>query len=93
ACPPGMTETMTLIFERATIRIDGLQAQVFHPDGRVEMLGAAGASGSGADPMAFDHASHRDLIAAFLDAVEGKAPLAVDLSDLIATRDLIDAMT
>ncbi|MFN3526820.1 MAG: Gfo/Idh/MocA family protein, partial [Paracoccus sp. (in: a-proteobacteria)] len=25
ACPPGMTETMTLIFERATIRIDGLQ--------------------------------------------------------------------
>ncbi|TGN42977.1 Gfo/Idh/MocA family oxidoreductase [Paracoccus liaowanqingii] len=93
ACSPGMTETMTLILERATIRIEGLRATVFHADGRVEDLGGQGASGSSADPMAFDHASHRDLIAAFLDALEGRAPLAVDLSDLIATREMIDVMT
>ncbi|MBL3675437.1 hypothetical protein [Paracoccus aerius] len=43
--------------------------------------------------MAFDHASHRNLISAFLDALEGKAALAVDLSDLLKTRELIDAMT
>lgn len=33
ACFPGMPETMTLIFERMTIRLEGLQAQVFHHDG------------------------------------------------------------
>lgn len=93
SCRPGMAETITLIFEGATIHIDGLRAQIFHRDGRVEVLGAAGASGNAADPMAFDHACHRDLIAAFLDALEGREPLSVDLSDLIATRDLIDAMT
>lgn len=93
SCYPGMTETMTLIFERATIRIDGLQAQVFHADGRSEEWGAKGASGNTADPMAFDHADHRNLITAFLDAAEGRAPLAVDLFDLIATRELIDRMT
>lgn len=43
--------------------------------------------------MAFDHAGHRELISSFLDALEGKAPLAVDMSDLIETRELIDAMT
>lgn len=93
ACYPGMAETMTLIFERLTIRIEGLQAQVFHHDGRIETFGGEGASGNAADPMAFDHAGHRELITAFLDAIEVKAPLAVDLSDLIKTRELIDAMT
>nr|WP_111298516.1 Gfo/Idh/MocA family oxidoreductase [Paracoccus saliphilus] len=93
ACYPGMPETMTLIFERMTIRIEGLQAQVFHHDGRIVTVGGEGASGNAADPMAFDHAGHQELISAFLDALEGKAPLAVDLSDLIKTRELIDAMT
>lgn len=92
SCHPGMTETITLIFERATVRIDALLAQVFHHDGRVEELGDRSNSGNSADPMAFDHASHRDLIAAFLDAVEGRAPLSVGLDDLIATRATIDRM-
>ena len=73
ACYPGLPETMTLIFERMTIRLHGLQAEVFYPDGQVETLGGEGASGNAADPMAFDHASHRDLISAFLDALEGRA--------------------
>ncbi len=93
ACFPGMPETMTLIFERMTIRLKGLQAQVFHHYGQVETLGGEGASGSAADPMAFDHASHRELMSAFLDALEGKTALEVDLSDLLRTRELIDAMT
>ena len=93
ACYPGLPETMTLIFERMTIRLHGLQAEVFHHDGQIETLGGEGASGNAADPMAFDHASHRDLISAFLDALEGRAALPVDLSDLLQTRDLIDAMT
>ena len=83
ACYPGLPETMTLIFERMTIRLHGLQAEVFHHDGQVETLGGEGASGNAADPMAFDHASHRDLISAFLDALEGRAALPVDLSDLL----------
>lgn len=92
SCHPGMAETMTLILEEATIRIEGLQAQVFHHDGRVDHLGEQGASGNTADPMAFDHVGHRDLIAGFIDALEGSAPLAVDLSDLISTREVIDAI-
>lgn len=43
--------------------------------------------------MAFGDAGHRELISPFLDALDGKAPLAVDMSDLIETRELIDAMT
>lgn len=93
ACYPGMPETMTLILERMTIRLRGLQAQVFYHDGRIETLGGEEASGSAADPMAFDHAGHRELMSAFLDALEGKVALSVDLSDLLKTRELIDAMT
>lgn len=93
ACYPGMAEAMTLIFEHATVQIDAALARVSHQDGRVEEIGTEGASGNTADPMAFHHGPHRDLIAAFLDAVEGKVPLSVDLSDLVATREFIDQMT
>lgn len=92
SCYPGMPETMTLMFEHATVRINGLQAQVFRHDGRIEEVGREGASGNAADPMAFDHANHRELIAALIHALEGKAALTVDLFDLIATRELIDVM-
>ncbi|WP_410219293.1 hypothetical protein [Paracoccus sp. (in: a-proteobacteria)] len=47
------------MFKRATIRIEGYQAQVFHHDGRIEEWGAPGAGGNAAASMAFDHSSHR----------------------------------
>ena len=72
ACYPGMPETLTLIFVRLTIRIERLQAQVFHHDGRVETLGDEGASCNAADPMASDHAGHRELISAYSGRTRGQ---------------------
>ncbi|WP_274629008.1 Gfo/Idh/MocA family protein [Arvimicrobium flavum] len=92
ACYPGMSETITLIFERATVHIDAALGRISHHDGRVEVLGTEGASGNTADPMAFHHGPHRDLIENFVDALEGKAALSVGLSELVATREVIDQM-
>lgn len=92
ACYPGLPETVALIFEHATICLDGQSLQVFYHNGRSEASLDAGSSGGEADPMAFDHADHLALLTAFLDALEGKIPLMVDLSDLIKTREVIDQL-
>ncbi|WP_267895665.1 Gfo/Idh/MocA family protein [Paracoccus sediminilitoris] len=86
---PGFSEIMTLIFERATVRLTEQGMQTFYQDGRTEEL-MDFSGGGGADPMAFDHANHRKLLSAFLDALEGKVSMEVDLSELIRTRDVID---
>lgn len=92
ACYPGMTESITLIFQQATVQIDAALVRINHHDGSIETLGEAGASGNTANPMAFHHSAHLALITAFVDAVAGRAPLGVDLADLIATRAVIDQM-
>ncbi|WP_159715111.1 Gfo/Idh/MocA family protein [Geminicoccus flavidas] len=89
---PGFPERIELVFRHATARLEGGRLDLYHQDGRHEQLAGAAASGGGADPMAFSHEAHRTLITDFLDALDEDRAPKVGLSDLIATRRLIDAL-
>lgn len=74
ACYPGGTEQIRLIGEKGSPCLEGEALQVDFLGGGSRRLGIAGIQG-GADPMAFSHAGHRALLAAFFDAAEaGRAP-------------------
>lgn len=89
---PGFPERIELVFAGATARLEGGTLDLFHQDGRHEQVGEEGATGSGADPMAFPHDAHRALITDFLSAIdEGRDPM-VSGADIIATRKLLDAI-
>ena len=56
------------------------------------MTGAASGTGGGADPMAFPHDWHRDVIADFAAAVRAGRPPAVPGRAALAVHRLIDAL-
>ena len=58
----------------------------------METVGEPAGTGGGADPMAFPHDWHRDLIAGFVDAVQSdREPVASGREALMVHR-LIDAL-
>jgi predicted dehydrogenase len=62
-------------------------------DGRkMEIAAEDKAGGTGADPMAFPHTWHRDLIADFLDAIEMDREPIVNGEGVLAVHCLIDAL-
>ncbi len=90
---PGGAESITLHFDRASLRLQAGELHVHWRDGRHEVQGAAGGTGGGADPMAFTHDWHRAVIEDFAAALtEGRAP-AITGHDALAVHDLIDALT
>src|SRR5690606_14772575 len=95
AAYPGFSEQILLICEHASARLDAGRLAVHWHDGRVEEVADVPEGtvlGGGADPMDFPHDAHRELIAAFLDAVEaGRAPM-VSGRDVLETHRLIDAL-
>ena len=61
-------------------------------DGRQEIVGEAGSTGGGADPMAFTHAWHQSVIEDFaLSLQQGRAPRVTGREALRVHR-LIDAL-
>ena len=89
---PGFPERIVVTGTAATAVLAGGQLRVDYLDGRSEVVGQAQALGGGADPMAFHHGAHRDVIVDFLDAIEqGRTPLVDGVSVLRAHR-LIDAL-
>jgi predicted dehydrogenase len=77
AAYPGFAERIELIGERGTALLAAGQLEVHFHDGAVEKAGESGASGGGADPMAFANDAHRAVLADFLDALdEGRQPQA-----------------
>jgi predicted dehydrogenase len=90
---PGGAETLTLACERATATLTAGTLTVNWLDGRHEHFSeAAGASGGGADPMAFPFDWHQAQIAEFVAAVQaGRDPASSGLTALRVHR-LIDAL-
>jgi UDP-N-acetyl-2-amino-2-deoxyglucuronate dehydrogenase len=90
---PGFPERIELTGERATAVLAGTELTVWYHDGRVVEMRAEGSSGgAGADPMAFPHDWHRDLLTDFLDAVDrGRAP-AISGQEALRVHRLIDAL-
>jgi len=90
---PGGPETITLHFDKASLRLASGQLHVDWRNGESETFGAAGGTGGGADPMAFTHEWHQSVIEDFAVALtEGREPAITGLAAL-AAHDLIDAIT
>jgi predicted dehydrogenase len=73
---PGHPDTIGLNGEQGAALLKGNRLTIDWQDGNREEFGAEAATGGGADPMAFTHEWHREVIADFAAAIrEGRPPL------------------
>ena len=90
---PGFPERIEIVGEKGSAVLLGTELKVFLQDGRtVEMQADSSPGGTGADPMAFPHDYHRDLIADFLDALDEDREPAVNGEEALKVHRLIDAL-
>lgn len=89
---PGDAESITLDCENASAHLQSGVLTVRWRDGRTESFGETGRTGGGADPMAFPHGWHRDLIAAFAEAVHAGRDPVPSGRDALDVHRLIDAL-
>lgn len=90
---PGFPERIDLIYRHATASLVGNTLDIVWHDGRVlHWASDEKAGGTGADPMAFSHASHRAVIADFINSIAQGRPPKVTGEDALATHQLIDAL-
>jgi UDP-N-acetyl-2-amino-2-deoxyglucuronate dehydrogenase len=93
AAYPGYPERIELIGEKGTAAIEGTALKVAFQDGRtIETASDDSAGGTGADPMAFPHDYHRDLITDFLDAIETGGAPRITGEEALNVHFLIDAL-
>jgi predicted dehydrogenase len=93
AAYPGAPERIEIAGERGSATLLGTELRVFWTDGRTsEIRSDATAGGTGADPMAFPHDYHRDLIADFLQALDRDREPAVNGEEALKVHRLIDAI-
>ena len=89
---PAARSRSTLGFEEGSARLEGGTLTVTRRDGSSETVGAASGTGGGADPMAFPHDWHRDVIADFARAIRAGQPPAVPGRAALEVHRLIDAL-
>jgi predicted dehydrogenase len=93
AAYPGHPERIEIVGEKGSAAVEGPALTVLLADGRrIEITSDDKAGGSGADPMAFPHAWHRELIADFLDAIDTGGEPLVSGEAALAVHFLIDAL-
>lgn len=89
---PGGAESITIDCENASAHLQSGTLTITWRDGNTETVGETAGTGGGADPMAFPHDWHRDLISGFVEAVQaGRMPVASGREALMVHR-LIDAL-
>ncbi|WP_011578928.1 MULTISPECIES: Gfo/Idh/MocA family protein [Chelativorans] len=89
---PGRNEYIVVDFERASACLEGGELVVRHHDSRTEIIGTAGGSGGGVDPMAFTHEWHRSAIEDFARAIAGGRAPVVSGESALQVHRLIDAL-
>ncbi len=90
---PGSLERIEIIGTAGTASLIGTGLALRWQDGRSEDLQPDNMpGGTGADPMAFDHAFHRGVWEEFLDAIDSKRAPAITPRDALQTHYLIAAM-
>ena len=92
AAYPGDAESITLDCDKASAHLQSGVLTVNWRDGRVDQFGETGGTGGGADPMAFPHGWHQDLIADFADAVRENREPGVPGREAFNVHRLIDAL-
>jgi len=88
---PGKTESITLHFEQASLHLEAGQLHVSSRDGSVETFGEQASTGGGADPMAFTHEWHQEVLENFADTVSGKSTNFISGEQAMAAHEFIDA--
>ena len=89
---PGATEFIEITFEHGAARLQGGMLTVHGADGSMSQFGEEAGMGGGADPLAFPHSWHRDLIADFIAAVQSNGVPAVSGREALKVHKLIDAL-
>lgn len=93
AARPGRPETLEITCDCATLRLAAGQCHVIWADGREEVHGEEGGTGSGADPMAFSHDWHLAVMSDFAQAVRDRRAPAIPARDALRVHRVIDAIT
>ncbi len=90
---PGFPERIQFYCEKGSAVITSTELKVAYHDGEREVIEADPAvGGTGADPMAFPHDHHREMIRDFLDALdEGRDPLVTG-EEALKSHRFIDAI-
>lgn len=93
ASHPGAPERIVLHGTHGSARLASGQLRLDMADGTSRMLGDAGATGGGADPMAFTHAWHQAVIEDFAAALREGRPPACTGREALRVHHLIEAIT
>ena len=89
---PGGSEVLQVDAEHGAAELGNGELVLRWRDGRVERAPDPLASGTGADPMAFDHGMHRAVIREFVEAIAAGQDAPVPARAAIAVQHLIDAI-
>lgn len=89
---PGDAESITLHFEKASLRLNSGRLFVQWRNGNQESFGAIGGTGGGADPMAFTHEWHQNVIENFATSLATGTRPAITGEDALRAHELIDAI-
>ena len=90
---PGFPEGIFIGTERGSLALAGTELAVRYHDGRsFDLKADPNSGGTGADPMAFPHDYHRDLITDFFDALDQGRDPAISGREALRVHRLIDAV-
>lgn len=92
ACYPGFPEQIRLVGTKGSACLEGDALQIRLMDGTQQDLGAPTVLGGGADPMAFSHANHLELIRSFVAAVRSGMPPSPGGRDALRVQSLIESI-
>ena len=89
---PGGGESLMFHFANGSAHLEAGVLRIDWRDGQTEVIGEEATTGGGADPMAFTHAWHRDVIEDFCDAIVEDRPPLVNGREGLRVHALIDAL-
>jgi predicted dehydrogenase len=89
---PGFPERIALNFTGGSATLEAGELHAELTDGRQVQVGVRQATGSGANPMAFDHAFHRALLQDFVAAIRNGTEPSVTGRSALQVQRLINAI-
>ncbi len=92
AAYPGFPERIELNGTLGSASLETGVLQVAFMNGQTLSVGQGQGGGGGADPMAFDHAAHRAVLADFIDAIRQGREAAVSGRSALAVQQVIEAI-
>ncbi len=92
AAYPGFPERIALNFTKGSAKLEAGELRATLMNGQQIHVGAAQATGSGANIMAFDHGPHRTVLKDFVDAVRQQREPKVSGRSALEVHRLIDAL-